>query len=233
MLTPALRHKQKTLAAKAALVNGDSNRTKEGASQYQLMLYALAQDKIDLKNIASIEKKAELKAERLPNYMPWIEGVLAGGTGVKDDVLTTMMVWSIDIGDFDYALDIAEYCVKHALEMPDQYNRTLTQVITEEIVDESLKAHKANKPMDSTSLDRLCDLIGVDSEAGIVDMHDQVQAKLFKALGYAKLQNETLDKDALEVVLTTLNRALELDKNSGVIKDIERVKREIKNIPAA
>ena len=68
------------------------------------MLAQLYEDKRKLKEIRSIETKIELKRKLLPNYEPYINGVLAGGKGAQDDVLMMVMLWRLDTKDFDGAL---------------------------------------------------------------------------------------------------------------------------------
>ncbi|UJB21885.1 phage terminase small subunit [Lysobacter gummosus] len=46
-----------------------------------------------LKSVQSVERKVEMKRRILPEYAPWIDGVLQGGRGGQDKVLMTVMVW--------------------------------------------------------------------------------------------------------------------------------------------
>ena len=54
------------------------------------------------------------------------------------------------------------------------------------------------------------------------DMHDQVRAKLFKALGYAQRAAGQLVE-----AQSSMERALALNDKVGVKKDLERVERQI------
>ena len=92
--------------------------TMEGASVYELHLAKLQQDYLRLKQVQSTEGKAELKRQLLPEYSPYVEGVLAEGKGAQDQVMTTLMVWRMDATDFAGALDIADYVITHSLLMP-------------------------------------------------------------------------------------------------------------------
>ena len=55
------------------------------------MLAKLQQDQFRLKQVQSTEGKAKLKAELLPEYVPYIEGVLSAGQGAQDDVLVAAL----------------------------------------------------------------------------------------------------------------------------------------------
>lgn len=216
MNSPAKRHFMRTSAA--ALGVPEAARDKASANQYELMLVKLAEDKRRLKALQSIELKAGVKAQLLPEYQPWIEGVLAGDSGQQDDVLMTVFVWAIDIGDFATALAIGAYAVAHQLVMPDQYKRDVPTVLAEEIADQSLKAIAAEQPADLAAIERAMQIT-----AGC-DMPDEVRAKLQKAYGYAQRVAGNL-----EPARAALTRALELHDKSGVKKDIERLAVLIKN----
>ena len=132
MITPAKAHWQRALAA--TITNTESQDIPAGAAnQYELMLLKLAEDKRRLKEIQSIERKIEVKATLLPEYLPWIEGVLDAGSGRQDDVLMTVFVWAIDIADFALAIKIGAYAIEHRLTMPDQYKRDVPCVLAEEV----------------------------------------------------------------------------------------------------
>lgn len=216
MVSPAkahfLRHQAEAEAATAA-----DAQPMQNATQYELMLAKLLEDRRRLKAVQSIESKIAVKRELLPEYAPWIEGVLAGGRGGQDEVLMSVLVWRIDVGDFAGALPIARYAIAHKLTLPDQYQRKLPCLLAEEVADTALKACTAGQPVDVESLDQVAELTAEE------DMPDEVRAKLFKAMGYA--QRET-DKP---IALILLNRALQLHDKVGVKKDIERLEREIRN----
>lgn len=228
MVSPA---KAKFLQASAAAlgVPAEAALDRNAANAYELMLAKLAEDKRRLKDIQSIERKADVKAQLLPEYMPWINGVLEGGSGRQDDVLMTVFVWAIDIGNFALALQIGAYAIEHDLVMPDQYKRDVTCVLAEEIADYALKQDDAGlvslQPHIVKALELTADC----------DMPDEVRAKLLKANGYALRCAGTAlsDADLLTKARDALTRALALHDKVGVKKDIERLDTLIKNSPPA
>ena len=112
---------------------------------YNLLLLKLAEDKRALKAIESIDRKIALKHELLPYYVEWVNAVLQNGIGGADQVLMTVMLWRIDVGDFAGALAIGRYAIQHQLSMPDQYQRKTPTVLAEEIAD-TAKSMLANQP---------------------------------------------------------------------------------------
>lgn len=227
-LSPAKRHFQRTTAAiEAAAVAGPS-QTMEGATAYEHQLAQLAQHRARLKQVQSNQGKAELKAQLLPEYVPYVQGVLEAGNGAQDEVLTTVMLWRIDAADYPGALEVAEYVIKHGLNMPDRFERTTGTLIAEEIAEAALKAQKAGDKFDLDILEQAA-RITADQ-----DMPDQARAKLHLAIGKANAAPVVDDESAkgnlvaLEEARQHLAKAIELHSNCGGKKDLERVERLLK-----
>lgn len=226
-LTLAQRHQRRALAAQEAAKAAPAT-TMAGANNYELHLAQLLQDKLRLKQVQSNEGKAQLKAELLPAYAPYVEGVLAAGNGAQDEVLTTIMVWRIDAADFPGALAIAAYVLKHNMLMPDRFERSTGCLIAEEVAEAALKAQKAGGNFD---LDILETTEALTREQ---DMPDQARAKLHLALGKA-LSGLVADDAVVGVDLLHLEkakehlaRAIDLHSSCGGKKDLERVERLLK-----
>lgn len=213
-MSPAQRHARFIQAKEAARQGGALNRHANG---YELMLMKIAEDSRRLKLVQSQEKKAELKRELLPHYAPWVAGILKSGSGIQDDVIMHVMIWRIDAGDYNGAIDIAEYALRHNLVMPSRYSRQTACAVAEEIADCALKAHDAGRPINLSILSRLLDLTEPH------DMPDEVRAKVHKVMGYG-----LRDRGQNELALAHLQRAFQLHERIGVKKDIERLERELK-----
>lgn len=218
-MSHARAHFQRVTAARAA-ATATPGQTLTDCSEYELMLAKLAEDRRRLKQVQSTEGKAELKRHLLPDYAAWVDGVLQAGQGHQDAVLTSIMVWRIDAGDYHGALDIAAYALPHKLTLPDQYQRPLATLVAEEIADAAKRARDGKQPFDPEILQRTAELTSDE------DMFDQVRAKLHKELG---LLLDSFDKAA---ALSHLQRAMQLHDKVGVKKDIERLQRDMKNTGA-
>lgn len=216
MISPARAHMMRVQAEQAA-AQTPAGESLKNCSAYELMLLKLAEDRRRLKEVQSMEAKAEVKRKLLPDYAPWVEGAISAGKGAQDDVLMTVMLWRIDAGDYSGALDIAEYALPYQLVMPDRYMRTTATTLAEEIADAAKRARDGKQPFDLAILQRCQSLTEAE------DMHDQVRAKLHKELG---LLQEEVDPAA---ALANLSRAKALHDKVGVVKDIERIEKAIKN----
>jgi hypothetical protein len=224
MTSPARRHFERTSASSSKAAESESPRDANG---YELMLMKLAEDKRRLKDVQSMERKADVKRQILPEYEPWIEGVLSGNQGVQDDVLMSVMVWRIDAGDLAGALVIARYAIEHKLSLPDQYKRGTACLLAEEFADMALRDIASSTLTDVDLSDVSSILSHVAELTSAEDMPDEVRAKLHKAIG---LTIAPTDKSA---ALENLQRAFTLHDKVGVKKDIEKLERELKNLAAA
>ena len=224
MLSPAQRNQlRKRAALQAAEVAPAMSMA--GATAYEQQLLQLNQDRLRLKQVQSEQGKAELKRSLIPAYQPYIEGVLSSGNGAQDDVLTTLMVWNIDAGDYAAALNIGRYVLEHKLKMPDRFERTTGCLLAEEVANAALKQQKAGEPFDRFVLTLAADITAAH------DMPDQARAKLHLALGkayLAELDEAAIDGEVLEQARANLARAIDLHSNCGGKKDLERVDRLLK-----
>jgi hypothetical protein len=202
-LTPAAQHRLRKLAAQQ---KPSESQRRQDLNAFELMLAQLYEHKKILKGIQSMELKGQKKAEFLPEYMPYVEGVLDAEHGEPDEIVSTMMIWAIDAGDIDTALRIAGYVMTHKLPLPDHFGRTTATGLAEEIADKYLKDDTSVSPEQLSTLHAL-----VDPE----DMPDQVRSKLHKALGLA-LMDDGAVADALEM----LKSATRFNDRAGVKKQI-------------
>lgn len=219
MKSPARKHFEQVSAAKAAGTATPGEQ--QQGEQYELHAHALYEARRNLKTIKSIQAKIEKKRELLPDFMPYINGVLSEGKGAKDDVLMTMMIWCIDVGDFEKALEIGAYAMKHGIDTPDQYDRDTVSILAEEIA-EGVKAQLEKESADADALANV--MARTVAIVGDHDMHDQIKAKLHKSYGYALRAAEDS-----EGALEQLKQALTLNERIGVKQDIQQLERQLKN----
>lgn len=215
MTSPAQRHMMRVSASQAAQREQAPLRH---ATAYEQMLVKLADDRRTLKNIRSNERKAEKKRELLPFYAPWVAGVLADGRGAQDDIVMTVMLWRLDAGDIAGALEIAPYALKYGLTT--DHRRTTPYMLVEEVALATQRLRDAGESVDLSWLQTTIDL--TDG----ADVPDMVRARLHKVTGLT-LRDAGMNAEAL----AQFQRAMQLDRNAGVRKEIERLERALKPKP--
>lgn len=224
MTSPARKHYQRVAAAKAA---GDTPRGRyQTGEQFELHAAALWEARRTLKGIKSLEAKVAKKRELLPEFEAYVAGVLEGGQGAADDVLMTVMLWRLDVGDLAGGIEVAEYALRHGLDTPDRFERDTASIVAEQVAEEALARLEATEgdELPEVAADLIMHLSRAEALTADADMHDQIRAKLHKALGYAHRDSRNLEEG-----LEHLRRALQLNERAGVKKDIEKLERELKN----
>ena len=237
----ARHHRDRILAAKTAaspdmggglVVTLDDNASPADRAQATIAM-RLTHDLRRLKEIQSIQLKIAAKREMLPEYRSWIMGLLEAaeetGQGVQDEVLPTIMVWLIDTGNFHDAMPLIEYVLRHDIALPARYARSAPALIVEEIATAALKAELANESFDLEVLYRIEELTAER------DMHDEIRAKLQKAIGFALA--ETAEAFAAhgtdpahpvefaQEALVYLRRAQQLHDRAGAKDKIKRLEK--------
>lgn len=229
-------HFKRVMAARqaAASVNTEATEAEqEGRTVYERMLLLLDTHKQQLRNTQSMEARAAQKATLLPEYGPYLDGLVEAGASAQDDVLVTLMLWHFDCAHIARALTLARVAIDSKMAMPEQHRRNLATVVVEETADLLLAGKGAETPEEA--------LAHIDKAATLTDgadMPDAVRAKLLKAEGRALRAVEFEEGQTAEAIarderaLAVMRRAVELDKNVGVKKDIEQLERAIKNAKA-
>lgn len=164
-----------------------------------------------LTTIQSKERRNQLKAEYLPDYFGYIEGTIASGTGVQNDMLIRLMIWALDTQDLKRATDIAEFALLHDMAMPAGFDRSLATFFAEQFATEIIKNTA------KASLDDIERAIKITENH---DMPDEVRAKLYRVLG------ENLKNQDPECAITAFETALRLDDKVGVKQDLNALKKQ-------
>jgi hypothetical protein len=210
----ARAHMQRTLAAKQSQAASSEPAAAIPGSMAEKMLALLAMHCAALKALKSRSAKIEAKRDMLPDYDAYLEGVVAADGGAQDPVVTTIMLWRLDVADWSRALDLAGYAIRHGLAMPESFARDVPCTLLEEIADYALAL-----PAPAAELaDKLQFALELTGEC---DMPDEVRAKAHKALG---LIYEAADPERAVVHLET---ALSLDAKSGVKTVLSRLKKAL------
>lgn len=223
-------------SAKAAATSAAEFGTMQSQTAYEMQLMQLNQDRHRLRQIQSTEAKIKLKQSLVPNYLPYVDGIIEANTGAQDEVFMTVLVWCIDTENYSKALEMAEFALRHNMIMPDRFERKTATLVTEEIANAFLKVLKTNAEVDLAVLQQLESLVipsddeDPDIDPKVLDMPDQVKAKLFVALGKANIkciestdQPSEQDLEVAQSAQAYLSRAIDLDDKCGGKQDLKTV----------
>ncbi|WP_249963572.1 phage terminase small subunit [Histophilus somni] len=168
-------------AAVSAQNIGSSTMT---GTTYELHLDLLANQKRQIKNAKSFSLKNELKMQFLPEWEAYLQGVLNANAGVQDQIIGQLMIWCIDVAEYDRAIEIATYMLKHNLALPEHFSRDLEDAFAEEMANAWINCDPHLVSL--SQLERVAVLV-----QGL-DMVDEVSAKLNRALGEAYFEHGDL-----------------------------------------
>lgn len=240
-ISPARRHRQLILGrALAASGSGFGKELQpisdnENLSPAQIEVMQLKVQLIDhqttLKATKSQETKIALKREFAPLYAAWVDGMVQADQPPTSEqaaeLVSTMMIWRIDTGDFTGAMPMVEFVLKHGVPMPARFDRDAATFVTDQVSEAAIAAYDKAQPGEEAF--PLAVLAQVEDLVATADMHDQVKAKLQKAIGRA-LASDAGEESRVrqEECLKRYQRALELNPAAGVKKDIERIQSALK-----
>lgn len=248
--SPALAHRQRVLASLAAGSAAAANALPEiddanpAAAEYRQLLASLHNDLRALHDIQSVDGKIERKRAMITAYHPWVVGALSAGvatdagpgTAVQDEIVATMLIWTLDLLDWANAVAIAEHMLRHGVTLPERYKRDVATFLVDRVAD------TAKATPDAVSLDLACEVLALTADR---DMPDQARAKLHRAIGLHLFNDaENFDPSAetalaggkaalVDAALAALTEALRLDQNVGVKKQIEKLTRDAKKLAEA
>lgn len=217
-----------TPASSPASAPASSNLSTAETRQVREMVLRFTHDVRRLKEIKGIDFKLAAKREMLPAYQAWIDAQVDAGaavvSGVAAEILPTCMLWRIDIGDYSGAYALAEFALKHGLEMPKRFERDTVSVVAEEFAEKALRAQIDGTPFPFDILDQ------VDALVDGVDLHDEIRSKLAKAIGAARLADaEDMEAGAsapvLVAALAAMKEAQRLNPRAGVRTAIKRAEK--------
>ncbi|WP_198078278.1 phage terminase small subunit [Acinetobacter calcoaceticus] len=235
-------------SAKAAAESAAEFGTMQEQTFYELQLTQLNNDIHRLKQIQSIEAKIQLKQALVPTYLPYVDGIIEANKPIQDNVFMTVLVWCIDTGFYEKAVEMAEFALRHSMIMPDRFERQTATLVVEEISNAFLKKLKTSAEIDLPilwALETILESDDIPKES--LDMPDQVRAKLLVALAKGEIKeiNSAIEANSGEIddqlpewivphalkAKARLERAIELDDRCNGKQDLKSLTTLLKKFP--
>ncbi|WP_298606917.1 phage terminase small subunit [uncultured Thiothrix sp.] len=182
------------------------------------MRYRLGADRARLKKIASMQRKAEVKAELISDYLPYLEGMMAAGRG--DEVLTQVMIWAFDAENMPVFEQLARYALDNGIAMPTEFARPLGSWLAESVAKWTLRQFEAqaNSPVANTVNPFA---LWISEQTAQMDMHDEIRAKLKRVCG------ELLVNSLPAIALDYFEAAIRLDPHIRIKKRITALREQL------
>ena len=214
MTTPAKRYREQCAAVAAAQEVDLTTLT-----PYQHLLKQLHADKAILKNIKSHQDKQQAKADLLPQYAEWLQGVLTSGAIAESDQITpTLLVWQLDCGLLNETMPLEQIAMNSKAESPDEFQRSLPEIIVEQYAEQI----SAGAEITPENINILVGWATEKSENGqhVHNLPDLIRAKMLKAAGE---YFEDVEPPNQELVLSLYSQAVEYNNKIGLKKKIAQL----------
>lgn len=204
-LTSAQRWRAKMLAQQKLRACEELNNSPENRG---VMSADLAMDINQLRDMERIEHRTEHKRDvLLPKWLPQVERYLAEGEIFPFLPLVYCMVWSVDVGDFERAIDYAEVAVSQGQSMPENFGNSSGAFIADNFrdwVEEEYKKGNSVEPY----FTRVFDLI-----TGVWELHEELTARWYVLAARLELRGP----DGVESVPGVISNMDALEKAAGYL----------------
>lgn len=233
----ALAHKRRTLSlgstavaalaatAGLAYIPADALSSPANARKHLLLQEAaLDQDLARLSDLKNLASKQSLKREELlPKYQEYVQRYCESGLNFPNRVAVQVMVWLFDTGQFEDALELADFLMEQGQEMPERFKRRDIQTFVADAVCEwayaEYNAKRSPEPYLSDLLPR------VDGEWNLTE---QIPSKYHKLIGMRAMEAEQW-----ETALKHLERSTQLYAQAGNDTRIKKVRKALAKQAAA
>lgn len=233
MVSPLKRQRDALLKAKQTN-HAVAHDATASLDSLHLRLIEFEQDKKALKSFDQRAQKVNHKREVLiPKYKPVAEAYLEAGESYQNPIFTDLIVWLVDINDFDTALEWVEKAIERELPTPENFKCSWPTFIAREVLEWATNQQSFGNSVDpyfSTVFEKLWKKEWVIPE--------KLYAEWLKFAGYGLLLNSKGEPqpsqvgtiEQLEKAKMLLLKAHEVHSKCGVKTKIGQIDMRIRAI---
>ena len=232
-MSPCQRHRarikaQQTLDKKQAL--------DDSPVSFHIQKLELIEDVEKLRRLPNIAERIDMKRDQLlPRWLPTVEAYLAGDKRYENAALVYCVIWLLDTGEIERALNWADIAISESQPMPENFKTTLPAFIADTVLawatDQAAAGHSI-EPYFSRTFTNIRDKWR---------LHEEINAKWFKFAGLLLLRDDkgeprataVDDVETLLVADALLADAEKFHRDIGVKTHRQRIAARIKKIQAA
>ncbi|MCT2387309.1 phage terminase small subunit [Erwinia pyrifoliae] len=229
-LSPCQRHRAKV---KAAQVLDAREALTSSPVSFHLQLNELKRDVERLRSLPTIADRVEMKRLLLlPRWLPTVEAYLAGDRRFDNPVFAYCVVWLMDAGEMERALDWADIAIAEGQKTPENIKSAFPAFIADSVmewaVSEAAAGHSI-EPYFSRTFNNIRDKWR---------LHEEINAKWFKFAGLYLLRDANgksratavEDVETLDAADRLLAQAEKYNKNAGVKTVREKINARIRSL---
>ena len=218
MLSPAAAHRE-SIVQKAPVHSEPAQKKGAGfvdkpepeQAYDKVFLAQFRTDKSSLSRIRSLSKRAIQKKSLLVNYQEWIDEAMQAErlVGRRAEMFVWLTIWHIDAGEYQKAFDMALFALEQQIKAPDNFERTLPEIMAEQIADGLNRLEE--QALYCNELEDLANLLSGH------DLIDPIRAKLCKVRGLALMESDP------EQARELLQQALQFNPRAGTKKTLKKL----------
>ena len=202
---------------------------------FHLQKLELERDVAHLRNQPRTEDRVEMKRdELLPRWLPTVEAYIAGDKRHANPTLVYCVIWLLDTGEIEKALDLADIAIGEGQDMPDNFKSNMPTFIADTVLAwataEAACGHSV-EPFFGRTFNNI---------RYKWRLHEEINAKWFKFAGLYLLRDQNgepratavEDVDTLEQADELLAQAENFNKNAGVKTIRAKIRARINSLTA-
>ncbi|MGP9421525.1 phage terminase small subunit [Ewingella sp. AOP9-I1-14] len=231
-MSPCQRHRARI---KAAETLDKREALTSSPVSFHLQKLELESDVAHLRSLPRTEDRVKMKRdELLPRWLPTVEAYIAGDKRYANPALVYCVIWLLDTGEIEKALDWADIAIGEGQDMPDNFKSTMPAFIADTVLEwamvEAASGHSI-EPFFSRTFNNIRDKWR---------LHEDINAKWFKFAGLYLLRDHNgepratavEDVDTLEKADELLAQAEKYNKNAGVKTMRAKIRARINGLTA-
>lgn len=215
-MSPCQRHRAKV---KAAQTLDAREALTPSPGSFHLLLNELKRDVEMLRNLPMTADRVDMKRDTLlPRWLPTVEAYLAGDRRFDNPIFAYCIIWLMDTGEMEKALDWADIAIAEGQVTPENFKSTFPAFIADSVmewaVNEAAAGHSI-EPYFSRTFNNIRDNWR---------LHEEINAKWYKFAGLYMLRDANgqpratavEDVEVLDAADQLLAQAEKYNKNAGV-----------------
>lgn len=229
-LSPAQRHRARVNAAK--MLNRREALTASPVS-FHLQITELKRDVERLRSLPATADRVDMKRdELLPRWLPSVEAYLAGDKVFDNPAFAYCVIWLMDTGEMEKALDWADIAIEQGQRTPENFKSTFPAFIADTVMEWAFNEAEAGhsiEPYFTRTFNNVRDKWR---------LHEDIKAKWFKFAGLYMLRDENgspratavEDVETLDQADQLLAQAEKFNRNAGVKTIRQKITARIRSL---
>ncbi|PMJ92852.1 phage terminase small subunit [Vibrio sp. 10N.261.55.A7] len=169
-----------------AHVDSVSGELSASSNSLHIALVEFEQDKLALKELASISQKIDHKRSVLiPKYQPMVEAYLESGENYENPMFSDLIVWLFDVEEFETAMAWCEQAIASNIPTPERFKCAWPTFVVRSVFEWAEKQYKLGQ-----SFQPYYDIVDEKLESKEWEVPEKQYGPWLKFAAYALITND-------------------------------------------